>query len=162
MSDNEPNIDPLSLTTDIVASHIANNSVHSGELPALIKGVYDALSGLGATPVLDDAPSKPQGAVTARKSLSNQDHTISMIDGKPYKTLRRHITRHGHTPESYRETYGLAKDYPMVAPAYAEMRRNIAQKIGLGQKRSAAASLEPKAPARRGRKPKAAPAADEA
>ena len=162
MSDEAMTTDLLSLTADIVASHIANNSVHSGELPALIKGVYDALSGLGAAAVVEDAPSKPQGAVTARKSLSNQDHIISMIDGKPYKMLRRHLTRHGHTPESYRETYGLARDYPMVAPAYAGQRRDLAIKIGLGQKRTAAASPEPKAPARRGRKPKAAPAADAA
>ena len=83
-----------------------------------------------------------------------------MIDGKPYKMLRRHIGQHGHTPESYRQTYGLAKDYPMVAPAYAEQRRSLAHKIGLGRKRTTAAAapalVERKAPARRGRKPKTA------
>jgi predicted transcriptional regulator len=72
--------------------------------------------------------------VTVRKSLSSPDHIISLIDGKPYKTLRRHLSRHGMTPEQYRERYGLKADYPMVAPAYAERRRDLAKKIGLGRK----------------------------
>jgi predicted transcriptional regulator len=73
-------------------------------------------------------------AVTARKSLASPDHIISMIDGKPYKTLRRHLSGHGLTPEEYRERYSLKSDYPMVAPTYSEARRAMAKKIGLGRK----------------------------
>ncbi len=73
-------------------------------------------------------------AVTARKSLASPDHIISMIDGKPYKTLRRHLTTNGMTPAEYRERYGLKADYPMVAPTYSEARRTMAKSIGLGRK----------------------------
>ena len=154
MADETSN-DLLALTSEIVSAHVANNSVHAGEVPNLIKSVYDAMSGLGSAPAAAE-PEKPQGAVSARKSLGSPDHIISMIDGKPYKMLRRHISLHGHTPESYREAYGLARDYPMVAANYAEQRRALAHKIGLGRKPKAEVAAEPaKAPARRGRKPKA-------
>ncbi|WP_229733187.1 MucR family transcriptional regulator [Sphingomonas psychrolutea] len=95
-------------------------------------------------------------AVTARKSLASRDHIISMIDGKPYKTLRRHLSGHGLTPEQYRERYGLKTDYPMVAESYSEARRAMAHKIGLGQKgRTARATKTAPAPAKAARKPKA-------
>jgi predicted transcriptional regulator len=79
-----------------------------------------------------------------------------MVDGKPYKMLRRHIAQHGYTPESYREAFSLARDYPMVASNYAEQRRALAHKIGLGRKPRTAVAEKPvaAAPARRGRKPK--------
>jgi len=154
----EESTDLIALTADIVSAHVANNSVHTGEVPSLISSIYQALSGLG-TPAAAEEPSKPQGATTARKSLSSSSHIISMIDGKPYKMLRRHISQHGHTPESYRETFGLPKDYPMVAKDYAEQRRALAHQIGLGRKpKAAAAAAAPAAPKPRGRKPKAAPA----
>jgi predicted transcriptional regulator len=73
-------------------------------------------------------------AVSVRKSLASKDHILSMIDGKPYKTLRRHLTTHGLTPEEYRSRYKLKPDYPMVAEAYSEQRRAMAKKIGLGSK----------------------------
>ena len=72
--------------------------------------------------------------MSARKSLSSPDHIISMIDGKSYKTLRRHLTTHGLTPEQYRERFGLKSDYPMVAATYSEARRAMAKSIGLGRK----------------------------
>jgi predicted transcriptional regulator len=72
--------------------------------------------------------------VTVRRSLSSPDHIISLIDGKPYKSLRRHLGKNGMTPEQYRERYNLKADYPMVAPAYSESRREMAKKIGLGSK----------------------------
>jgi predicted transcriptional regulator len=75
-----------------------------------------------------------QPAVTVRKSLASPDHIISMIDGKPYRSLKRHLGRHGLTPDQYRQRYGLKADYPMVAPAYSEQRRAMAHKIGLGAK----------------------------
>ena len=83
-----------------------------------------------------DATSQPQytPAVSARKSLASWDRIISMIDGKPYKTLRRHLSGHGLTPEQYGERYNLKADYPMVAENYSATRRKMAMKIGLGQK----------------------------
>jgi predicted transcriptional regulator len=99
--------------------------------------------------VLED---KPTPAVTARKSLADPDTIVSMIDGKAYSSLKRHITRLGYTPESYREAFGLKSDYPMVAPGYSERRREIAMKLGLGRK---AAAVE--IPAKKARKPRAAP-----
>jgi predicted transcriptional regulator len=116
-------------------------------------------------------PEEPQAepaatfepAVTVRKSLSSPDHIISLIDGKPYKTLRRHLSGHGLTPEQYRERYKLKRDYPMVAPSYAEARRAMAKKIGLGSKgRRAKTSAEPaaeKVKSTRGRRPRTAPEA---
>lgn len=129
----------LQLTAGIVASHVENNSVHSGELPVLIKTVHDTLAALAApaTSAPEEAAPKPVGAVSSRKSLANPSHIISMIDGKPYKALKRHIGRHGYTPASYRETFGLADNYPMVASEYAGARRAIAHQIGLGRKKQA-------------------------
>lgn len=72
--------------------------------------------------------------VSVRKSLASRDHIISMIDGKPYRTLRRHLTTHGLTPDDYRQRYGLKPDYPMVAPSYSESRSAMAKTIGLGRK----------------------------
>jgi predicted transcriptional regulator len=88
-------------------------------------------------------------AVSVRKSLASPDHIVSMIDGKPYKTLRRHLSTHGLTPEDYRARYNLKADYPMVAPAYSEHRRAMAKKIGLGAKgrgaRGGASGRKPRA-----------------
>jgi predicted transcriptional regulator len=83
-------------------------------------------------------------AVTARKSLANPAHIISMIDGKPYKTLTRHLSTNGLTPAQYRERYGLKPDYPMTAPAYSEQRRQMAKKIGLGRKPAQKAAAKTK------------------
>ena len=100
-----------------------------------------------------EAPVEYTPAVTARKSLASKDHIISMIDGKPYKTLRRHLATHGMTPAEYRERYGLKPDYPMVAENYSESRRAMAKKIGLGRKPGARKGDDAAAAARRGRKP---------
>jgi predicted transcriptional regulator len=140
----------IGLTADIVSAHVANNSVHTGEIAALISSVYQALASLDA-PSAPVAPEKPKGAVGVRASIK-PDFLVSMIDGKPYKMLKRHIGQHGHTPASYREAYDLPKDYPMVAANYGEQRRQLAHKIGLGHKPKAVA------PAPRSRKSKAAPA----
>ena len=96
-------------------------------------------------------------ATTARRSLASPDHIISLIDGKPYKTLRRHLGTHGLTPEQYRERYKLKADYSMVAPSYSEARRSMAKKIGLGQKGRTVRTTTappPKPAQKRGRKPK--------
>jgi len=107
---------------------------------------------------VDAAPTQGFApAVSVRKSLASDDHIISMIDGKPYKALRRHLSTHGLTPEEYRRRYNLKADYPMVAPSYSEARRAMAHKIGLGAKGRAARATAASAPtpsakpARRGR-----------
>ena len=121
----------ITLTSDIVAAHVSNNSVSVDEVPALIQNVYGALAGLGAAPQVE---AKPEPAVSVRSSVKN-DHIVCLEDGKKMKMLKRHLmTDHGMTPDEYRARWGLASDYPMVAPAYAEKRRDLAKKIGLGRK----------------------------
>jgi predicted transcriptional regulator len=125
----------IELTGDIVASYVANNQIAAGDVAALIATTYEALTGLGAIPV-DAEPEAPKAAVSARKSLASPDHIISMIDGKPYRMLTRHLRTNGHTPTSYRQAFGLPNDYPMTAPSYSEKRRELAHKIGLGRKKA--------------------------
>jgi predicted transcriptional regulator len=145
------NQDLITLTADIVSAHVSNNSVPTAEVAILIQSVYGALGALGS-PTQEPAAEKPKGAVSLRSSIK-PDFLISMIDGKPYKMLRRHISQHGYTPESYREAFGLPRDYPMVAANYAEQRRALAHKIGLGRKPRVAEPAPVAAPKRRGRKP---------
>lgn len=161
----------IQLTADIVSSMVGNNNVAAGDVPALIKSVHGALSGLG-TPAAEPESERPKGAVSARASIK-PDGLISMIDGKKYQTLRRHITRHGYTPESYRETFGLPRDYPLTSSNYSELRRGMAKLIGLGRKAGeavvdavtpsdATANEEKAAEApKRGRKPRSTKPADD-
>ena len=121
----------ITLTSDIVAAHVSNNSVSVDDVPTLIQNVYGALAGLGAAP---QAEEKLQPAVSVRASVKN-DHLVCLEDGKKMKMLKRHLmTDHGLTPAEYRTRWGLAADYPMVAPDYAEKRRVLAKQIGLGRK----------------------------
>ena len=121
----------ITLTSDIVAAHVSNNSVAVDELPALIKNVYGALSGLGAAA---QEGARPEPAVSIRASVK-PDHLVCLEDGKKMKMLKRHLmTDHGLTPAEYRARWGLPADYPMVAPEYAEKRRTLAKQIGLGRK----------------------------
>jgi predicted transcriptional regulator len=125
----------LAMTADIVAAYVASNAVSTGEVSGLIGSIHAALASLDA-PALAEAPAaKPSGAVTIRKSLASPDHIISMIDGKPYAMLTRHIKQAGYTAQSYRQAFGLPADYPVVAPAYSEKRRALAKAIGLGRKK---------------------------
>jgi predicted transcriptional regulator len=144
----------ITLTADIVSAHVSNNSVPTAEVAALIQSVYGALGALSA-PTAEPVAEKPKGAVSVRSSIK-PDFLVSMIDGKPYKMLRRHISQHGYSPESYREAFALPRDYPMVASNYAEQRRALAHKIGLGRKPRTEGGEDKlaAAPARRGRKPK--------
>ena len=124
----------LALTADIVASHFANNTVAPGEVPGVIQSVYATLAGLGA-PVV--APVVKQEPAVAIRSSIKPDYIVCLEDGKKLKMLKRHLmTRYGMTPDDYRAKWGLASDYPMVAPNYAEQRRTLAKSIGLGTKRT--------------------------
>lgn len=133
MSEQTDNSELLALTTDIVASHVSNNSVTVAELPQLIQQVYGALAVVGG--VTQPVPERPKPAVPIKKSVT-PDYIICLEDGKRLKMLKRHIkTRYDLTPDEYRERWGLAPDYPMVAPNYASQRSDLAKKIGLGTKR---------------------------
>ena len=133
MPEQADKIELLALTTDVVASHVANNTVAIADLPQLIEKVYTTLATVGS---LAAAPAeRPQPAVPIKKSVT-PDYIICLEDGKRLKMLKRHIrTRYNMTPEEYRERWELAPDYPMVAPNYAAQRRELAKKIGLGTKR---------------------------
>ncbi|MFE1601982.1 MucR family transcriptional regulator [Methylobacterium sp. ID0610] len=143
-------VDLSGLTSDIVSAYVSKNNVPSAELPALIRSVYDTLCNIGkpAAPAADEAPKATPAQV--RKSIT-VDHLISFIDGKPYKSLKRHLTKHGLTPEEYRTKFGLPRDYPMVAESYAKQRSELARSLGLGQIRrdraAKAKAVEPEPPA---------------
>ena len=123
----------ITLTADIVAAHVSNNSVAVSDLPVLIANVHGALSGLGGAPVVAEIKQEP--AVSIRSSIK-PDFIVCLEDGKKLKMLKRHLMTHYQmTPEQYRAKWNLAADYPMVAPNYAEQRRTLAKKIGLGTKR---------------------------
>lgn len=137
----------LTLTADIVAAHVANNSVSVSDLPALVQNVHGALSMLGQTqpePVQEKVP-----VVSVRASIK-PEYLVCMECGRKQKTLKRHLqSAHGMTPDQYRADYGLPRDYPMTAPEYSQQRGAMAKSIGLGRKRTAAPAPapEPEAPA---------------
>jgi predicted transcriptional regulator len=123
----------LTLTADIVAAHVSNNSVAVNDLPNLIENVHRALRGISATSAAPEA--KPEPKVSIRSSVK-PDYIVCLEDGKKLKMLKRHLmTHYSMTPEQYRAKWGLSADYPMVAPNYAEQRRTLAKSIGLGTKR---------------------------
>lgn len=129
---NDMNETLITLTSDIVAAHVSNNSVGVDDLPSLITNVYGALAGLGqSAPVVEKAP---EPAVSIRASVK-PDHIVCLEDGKKLKMLKRHLMTHYNlTPDQYRQRWNLPADYPMVAPNYAAKRRDLAKKIGLGRK----------------------------
>ena len=134
MADNEASEDMLlTLTADIVAAHVSNNSVAVNDLPGLIQNVHQALSGISGS---SSAPEpKPEPKVSIRSSVK-PDYIVCLEDGKRLKMLKRHLmTHYNMTPDQYRQKWGLENDYPMVAPNYAEQRRTLAKSIGLGTKR---------------------------
>ena len=158
--DDTQQLDLTELTVELLSAFVANNNVRSDDLPGLIASTHAALSGLTTTTAEPAATAdQHQPAVTARKSLANRDFIISLIDGKPYKSLKRHLTGHGLTPEEYRSRYGLAATYPMVAPGYSDARREVAKRLGLGRKPQAAAAPEEAAP-KPARKPRAKKSAE--
>jgi len=131
---NTPNL--IDLAARVVSAFVGNpnNTVSAADVPAMLSNMHSAFAGLGAPVAVAEAPV--EAAVSVRKSLANPGVIISMIDGKPYKMLRRHLTTNGLTPDQYRQRYNLAADYPMVASAYSDSRRALALKIGLGTSRT--------------------------
>ncbi|GEP06681.1 MucR family transcriptional regulator [Methylobacterium oxalidis] len=123
----------LDLTVDIVSAYLSNNHASAGDLPGLIASVHAAVTGLSQSA----PPSEPEIKLTPAqiKRSITPEALISFEDGKPYKTLRRHLTIRGLTPESYREKWGLPRDYPIVSVSYSEARSSLAKSLGLGQQR---------------------------
>lgn len=161
MADNEQP-DVATLTVQLLSAYLANNTVAHTDIADLVRTTRAALiEEKASVPAQAEAPVHTP-AVSARKSLAASGHILSLIDGKAYKTLKRHLSKHGLTPDSYRERYNLPATYPMVAPDFAAERRAIAKKIGLGRRPAAAvaASDAPAKPASRtsAKKAKAAPA----
>ena len=143
----EQTLNAVELATELTIAWLGNqnNRVQTDDVPQFLRTMHATVTELaGGTSSTAEAPEEAAPAeeftpaVSARKSLASKDHIISMIDGKPYKTLKRHLSRHGLTPAEYRQRYGLKPDYPMVAETYSQARRDMAKKIGLGQKGRAA------------------------
>jgi predicted transcriptional regulator len=131
----------ISLSADIVAAYVSRNSVPPGGLPALIESIHSALTNLGAVEAVPKA-DVPVPAVPIRKSIT-PGFLICLDDGRKLKTLRRHLTNLGMTPDQYRAKWNLPKDYPMTAPDYAAKRSALAKSIGLGQLRKDAGKRKP-------------------
>ena len=130
MSDHYDATDFIALTGGIVASYVSHNVVQPGALPELIASVYGALKAAAEPPAAE--PAKPEPIVPIRKTVT-PDYIVSLEDGKRYKSLKRHLSSRGITPEEYRRKWGLPIDYPMVAANYAAARSELAKSIGLGQ-----------------------------
>lgn len=121
----------LALTTQIVTAHLGRTKVEAGELPGLIRQIYDSLAGTGGAAEAPP-PNRPDPAVPVKRSVT-PEYIVCLEDGKKLKMLKRHLmTAYGMTPDQYRERWGLPADYPMVAPNYANQRRELAKQIGLG------------------------------
>ena len=159
-----PQIDKTTLadiTSELVAAYVTQNHVQPSELPALIASVHATLGSLGKAPEPDVSAEPPKPAVPVRKSITD-DYLISLEDGRKLKSMKRYLAGLGMTPAEYRAKWGLPSDYPMVAPAYAAKRSELAKNLGLGRRGAqegadAAPEAEaepdaPKAPGRRGGK----------
>ena len=131
----------LRMTADVVAAYVSNNTLPTGQLAEVINAVYNSLKGLEGQ-VAEPPPEPAKPAVPIRKSIT-PDFLICLEDGKKLKMLKRHLrSTYNMTPDEYRTRWGLAPDYPMVAPNYAEQRSVFAKKIGLGRGASRQAGVK--------------------
>jgi len=161
VTDQTNEIDAIELATELTIAWLANPNTRTtaAEVPAFLDKMYSSvqsLMGTSQSPSAGDAePTDYTPAVTVRKSLADPDYIISMIDGKKYKTLRRHLGTKGMTPDEYRRRYGLKAEYPMVAANYSEARRAMAHKIGLGSTTKKGTKVPTSGTAKRKGEPKA-------
>ena len=124
----------IETAAEIVAAYVSNNSVPADALPGLIGSVYDAIRTLAEPAPVAPEPKQLEPFVPIKKSITD-DYLISLFDGRHFKSLKRHLlAEHGMTPAEYRTMFGLPKDYPMVAPAYAKQRSALAKSLGLGRR----------------------------
>ena len=127
-----------SMTTEIVAAYLSKNHVPPTDVPNLVIIVHGALASLAQGNAVSAADEEPQRTPAEIRKSITPDALISFLDGKPYKTLKRHIGLHGLNADSYRAKFGLPADYPMTAPGYSARRSELAKSLGLGFWRSAA------------------------
>jgi predicted transcriptional regulator len=159
----EDNFNAVELATELTIAWLGNqnNRVTAEDVPEFLRNMHRTVTelaqGAGEDQPIGAVEEKFEPAVSVRKSLASPDHILSMIDGKPYKSLRRHLSRHGLTPDEYRQRYNLKSDYPMVSPTYSELRRAMAHKIGLGARGGAAKKAESAPAAAPAKKPRRAP-----
>ena len=134
MSDSAATSNFIQLTAEIVSAYVSNNTVPSGDIPALINQVHAALTRVSGAP--GEAPAEPlKPAISVKRSIT-PEHIVCLEDGKKFKSLKRHLrTQYNMTPEQYRDKWSLPADYPMVAPNYAAARSQLAKQMGLGQQR---------------------------
>jgi predicted transcriptional regulator len=135
--DQQPDL--AALTVQLLSAYVGNNAVPSNELADLIRTTKAALAEAPTPAAPPEEEHHP--AVTIKASLASRDHIISLIDGKPYKSLKRHLSTRGLSPDEYRTRYKLPSSYPMVAPAYSEQRRQVAKQLGLGRKKAEAPAI---------------------
>ncbi len=137
----------VELTTELVSAYVSRNSVPIAELPQLIRSVHQSLAGLGSAPAAEPAAEPLKPAVPIKKSIT-EEFIISLEDGRKLKSMKRYLAGLGMTPADYRAKWGLAADYPMVAPGYAAQRSALAKTLGLGRKPAPAPEVPaPEAPA---------------
>lgn len=130
----EDKADLVDMTAEIVSAYVGNNTIGAQELPSLIQQVYSALNQATRNVDAGIAPEPRRPAINIKKSIM-PDYLICLEDGKKFKSLKRHLRTHYNlSPDEYRAKWGLPKDYPMVAPRYAEARSALAKEMGLGQK----------------------------
>ena len=128
----EQQADMVELSADIVSAYVSNNSVSPNDISELLASVFSALRGLGSA-TAQPSPEPPKPPISIKKSIT-PDHLVSLEDGKPYKSLKRHLAVRGLSPDQYRAKWGLPADYPMVAPNYSATRSRLAKDNGLGRK----------------------------
>lgn len=158
--DQQDGTGPLHLAAELTMTWLGNHGTRAKaeEVPTFLHAMHETVLELraGSSPVEPEpvgAPEEHTPAVSVRKSLASPDRIISMIDGKPYRTLKKHLATNGLTPAEYRERYGLKPDYPMVASAYSASRSEMAKRIGFGRKHPAGAEADQDEPAREGELP---------
>lgn len=166
--DQQDRTSPLHLAAELTVAWLGNHGTRAkaDEVPAFLRAMHETVLELQAgarpaDPEQSQVPEEHTPAVSARKSLASPDRIISMIDGKPHRTLKKHLATNGLTPAEYRERYGLKPDYPMVAPAYSASRSEMAKRIGFGRKQPDEAEANQDEPAGKGELPVEQSAADE-
>jgi len=128
----EENANLLEMTADMFSAYVSNNTVSPDGVAALIGSIHATMTQL-STGAVEPEPENKEPAVPIRKSIT-PDYLICLEDGRKFKSLKRHLrTKYDMSPEEYRSKWGLAKDYPMVAPNYAKARSDLAKQMGLGQ-----------------------------
>ena len=155
MSDANTDLNLIEMAAEIVSAYVRNNSVPASDLPGLLQSVHGSLGSIVNGPKAEVAKEPPQPKVPVKKSVTDE-FIICLEDGKRFKSLKRHLhSEHGLSPQEYRAKWGLPKEYPMVAPAYANARSSLAKTLGLGRK--SAAPVAPSTPAKQPASQAAAP-----